>query len=66
MNRAVGADDWGILGNKDKVSYGGELIRDMLRRMRNMSWLTAWIWLWEDPGHGLREGNQELGAAWIW
>ena len=32
LNRAVGADEWGIPGNKDKISYGGELIRDILKK----------------------------------
>ena len=31
MNRAIGSDKWGIVGNHDKVSYGGHLVRDMVK-----------------------------------
>ena len=32
LNRAVGSDDWGVAGNHGKVSYGGQLVRDMVKR----------------------------------
>ena len=30
MNRAVGDDKWGVKGNKQTISYGGKLVRDLL------------------------------------
>ena len=29
LNRAVGAGKWGVKGNKEHVSYGGQLVRDL-------------------------------------
>ena len=31
LNRAVGSDEWGVTGNKDRVSHGGQLVRDMIK-----------------------------------
>ena len=30
-NRAIGNDDYGVPGNKEKISHGGELVRDLMR-----------------------------------
>ena len=30
MNRALGDGEWGIVGNKPNISFGGGLIRDLL------------------------------------
>ena len=32
LNRAVGSDKLGVFGNRDRVSYGGQLVRDMVER----------------------------------
>ena len=55
MNRAVGADEWGIPGNKDKVSYGGELIRDMLKNeeyvlVNSLELFVGGPWTWAQRG----------------
>ena len=36
VNRAVGSDQWGVTDNHDRVSHGGQLIRDMLREKDNV------------------------------
>ena len=50
VNRAVGSDQWGVTGNHDRVSHGGQLIRDMLREkdyviLNNMAVGGPWIWV---------------------
>ena len=34
LNRAVGTGAWGVKGNKDKISLGGQLIRDLIKTDR--------------------------------
>ena len=51
MNRAIGSDEHGIPGNKDKVSYGGELIREMLKNeeyvlLNSLSLVEGGPWTW--------------------
>ena len=31
FNRAIGNDQFGVPGNKEKISYGGEMVRDLIR-----------------------------------
>jgi hypothetical protein len=31
MNRAAGSDKLGVVGNHDKVFYGGQLLREMVK-----------------------------------
>ena len=63
LNRAMGGDDQGVLGNHDRVSYGGQLLRDMVKE-RNYTILNN---LAEgNHGHGFREENHQLRAVLIW
>ena len=50
MNRAVGADELGVEGNHDKVSFGGQLIREMVEEnnykcLNNMAVGGPWTWV---------------------
>ena len=50
MNRAVGSDELGITGNNDRVSYGGQLVRDMVKDrngiiLNNMAIGGPWTWI---------------------
>ena len=54
LNHSVGADKLGIKGNKVKVSYGGELLRDLLEEenyvlLNNLELATGGPWTREDP-----------------
>ena len=49
LNRAVGSDEWGVDGNHDKVSYGGQLVRNMIKErnctvLNNMAEGGPWTW----------------------
>lgn len=53
LNRAVGSDSWGVKGNKDKISHGGELIRSLLKTKRyilinNLDLVQGGPWTWAD------------------
>ena len=50
LNRAIGSDQLGITGNNDKVSHGGQLIRDMMVEkdyvvLNNMASGGPWTWV---------------------
>ena len=50
LNRAVGGDDQGVLGNHDKVSYGGQLLRDTVKErnytiLNNLAEGGPWTWI---------------------
>ena len=50
MNRAVGLDELGVLGNHSKVSHGGQLIREMVKEynyvtVNNMAVGGPWTWV---------------------
>ena len=62
MNRAVGADELGVPGNKDKVSYGGELIREMIKHeeyvlINSLSMVVGGPWTW------IQRGNPEIRSC---
>ena len=49
MNRAVGCDDQGVLGNHAKVSFGGQLLRDTVKErdytiLNNLAEGGPWTW----------------------
>ena len=51
MNRAVGADDLGIKGNKTSISNGGKLIRDLMETkefilLNNLDIVEGGPWTW--------------------
>ena len=50
LNRAVGSDQFGVTGNSDKVSQGGQLVRDMVKD-KNLVVLNNL----EGSGPGLKE-----------
>ena len=50
LNRAVGADEWGVVGNHDKVSYGGQMVRDQMKEknciiLNNRAEGGPWTWI---------------------
>ena len=50
LNRAVGSDELGVTGNHSKVSYGGQLIREMVKEqnyitLNNMAEGGPWTWI---------------------
>ena len=49
LNRAIGSDEWGISGNHDRVLYGGELVRDMLKN-KDYVLLKGGPWTWVQRG----------------
>ena len=56
-NRAVGADDLGVKGNKEKVSFGGQLLRDLVESkeyvmFNNLDLAVGGPWTREDPADG--------------
>ena len=57
FNRAVGSDDLGVPGNKDGVSHGGGMIRDLLREgeyvlVNRLSLAVGGPWTRVDPTTG--------------
>ena len=65
LNKKVGADRWGVVGNNDKVSYGGQLIRDMLATeefmlINNTKAAQGGAFTWEDPGNPGRKACLDL------
>ena len=57
VNRAVGADELGVKGNKEKVSFGGELVRDLVESkdyviFNNLEIAVGGPWTREDPADG--------------
>ena len=56
MNRAVGSDEWGVTGNKDKVCYGGHLVRNMVKEknlviLNNIAQGGPWTWIQRGKEH---------------
>ena len=50
LNRAVGSDELGVIGNHDRVSYGGQLIREMVEVnnyicLNNLAEGGPWTWV---------------------
>ena len=57
LNRAVGDGEMGVEGNKDQVSYGGSIIRDLIISgdfvmLNNLSLTTGGPWTRVCPGTG--------------
>jgi hypothetical protein len=51
-NRAIGNDELGIKGNTDKITYGGELMREMLKEkqmilVNSLELTQGGPWTWE-------------------
>ena len=50
LNRAVGSDELGAHGNHDRVSYGGKLVRELVKEkncviLNNMAEGGPWTWI---------------------
>ena len=57
LNRAVGADELGVRGNKERVSYGGRLVRELLADgeyvlLNNLQQAQGGPWTRVDPADG--------------
>ena len=57
MNRAIGNDELGVRGNSRKVSYGGQLVRDLVSAgdyvlLNNLELTRGGPWTWVCPGTG--------------
>ena len=49
LNRAIGSDEWAVAGNHGRVSYGGQLVRVMIKErncviLNNMATRGPWTW----------------------
>ena len=65
MNRAIGNDQYGIQGNKSKVSFGGQLIRNILKDGRyvlinNLDMVEGGPWTWTDRKDNKRQSCLDL------
>ena len=71
LNRAVGCDENGVAGNKNQVSYGGRLVRELIATgdyfiLNNLKLTEGGPWTREDPAYGtwscldLAIGSQNL------
>ena len=66
MNRAVGSGPWGVKGNKDKISPGGQLIRNLIQTERyvlinNLYLVEGGPWTWVDRQDNTRQSCLDLG-----
>ena len=57
LNRAVGAGEFGVAGNKPDISYGGKLVRDLVASgdyvlFNNLALVEGGPWTREDPADG--------------
>ena len=53
LNRAIGNDEYGVQGNKSKTSFGGRLIRDLIKNqlyivINNLDITKGGPWTWVD------------------
>ena len=70
MNIAVGSDELGVSGNHDRVSYGGQLVRDFMKEnnltiLNNLVVGEPWTWVqrgkdWIKSCLDLAIGSQNL------
>ena len=65
MNRAVGNDEWGTKGNKERVSNGGKLIRDLLKTnqyilLNNLNLVEGGPWTFIDRQDSTRKSCLDL------
>jgi hypothetical protein len=57
LNRAVGADEFGVKDNKEKISYGGHLVRELVKDgeyfiLNNLELAVGGPWTRVDPADG--------------
>ena len=65
MNKAVGNDEWGVRGNKENISNGGQLIRNLLKTemyilINNLDIVQGGPWTWIDRQDSTRKSCLDL------
>ena len=65
-NRKVGNDEYGVKGNKDKISFGGKLIRNMIKErqyvlINNLDLVLGGLWTWVDRQDSTRKRCLDMG-----
>ena len=68
LNRAVGGGEWGVKGNKEKVSPGGQLVRNLIMTDRyvlinNLDIVQGGPWTWVDRQDSTRKSCLDLGIV---
>ena len=68
MNRAIGAGQWGVAGNKTNISYGGQLLRDLLATERyvllnGLTLAQGGPWTWVDRSNSAVKSCLDLGIV---
>ena len=68
MNRAIGNDNLGIKDNKDKISKGGKMIRDLIREkpytiLNNLDTAKDGPWTWTDRQNSRTQSCLDLVIA---
>ena len=63
MNRAIGADEFGVRGNKEQVSHGGELIREQLLKTKEFVLLNNLSLTVGGPFTWVQAGNESIRSC---
>ena len=68
LNRAVGSGAWGIKGKKEKISPGGQLIRNLIKTGRyvllnNLDIVSGGPWTWIDWQYDTRKSCLDIGIV---
>ena len=68
MNRAIGTGKWGVPGNKTNISFGGQLLRDLLATERyvllnSLSLAAGGPWTWVDRSNINVKSCLDLGIV---
>ena len=68
MNRGVGAGEFGVKGNKHHVTYGGQLVRDLLSTnkyilLNGLSIAEGGPWTWVDRSNSEVKSCLDLGIV---
>ena len=66
LNRAIGNDELGVKGNKSKTSFGGRLIRDLIKNhqyvvINNLDVAEGGPWTWVDRQDSTRKSCLDIG-----
>ena len=66
MNRHIGNDEHGVQGSKDKISFGGTLIRKLVQEcqyvvINNLDLVVGGPWTWVDRQDSSRKSCLDLG-----
>ena len=68
LNRGIGAGDLGVEGNKPQVSYGGQLLRDLLATnkyvlLNKLPMAKGGVWTWVDRSNPETRSCLDLGIV---